>query len=66
MVSSRKTPAKAPTKNKKDDVVRMRVTAEQKAAILAAAESDGMDVSVWLRRLALREAGVLPSGKRKA
>jgi uncharacterized protein (DUF1778 family) len=44
----------------KDDVVRFRVSAEHKAAMLAAAERDGLELSQWLRRLALREAGVLP------
>lgn len=38
----------------------MRIPAEQKAALVAAAERDGLDLSVWLRRVALRAAGVLP------
>lgn len=33
---------------------------EQKAAIVAAAERDGLELSAWLRQLALRAAGVLP------
>jgi uncharacterized protein (DUF1778 family) len=41
----------------------MRVTSEQKAAIMAAAERDGLELSQWLRQLALRAAGVLPSGR---
>jgi uncharacterized protein (DUF1778 family) len=49
----------------KDDVMRMRVTAEQKRAIEDAAARDGLDASAWLRRLALREAGALPSSDRK-
>jgi uncharacterized protein (DUF1778 family) len=56
---------KAPEKPKKDDVIRMRVSAEQKEAIVAAAERDGLELSQWLRRLALREAGALPGQKRK-
>ena len=44
----------------KDEVIRMRISAEQKAALMAAAERDGLDLSVWLRRVALRAAGVLP------
>jgi uncharacterized protein (DUF1778 family) len=51
----------APVKTTKDDVVRMRVTAEQKAAMTAAAERDGLELSAWLRQLALRAAGVLPA-----
>jgi uncharacterized protein (DUF1778 family) len=55
----------APEKTTKDDVVRMRVTAEQKAAMTAAAERDGLELSAWLRQLALRAAGVLPAADRK-
>ncbi len=45
---------------KKDDVVRMRVTTEQKDALVEAAVRDGLELSAWLRQLALRAAGVLP------
>jgi uncharacterized protein (DUF1778 family) len=38
----------------------MRVTVEQKRALVAAAEREGLDVSAWLRQLALRAAGALP------
>jgi uncharacterized protein (DUF1778 family) len=44
----------------KGDVIRMRVTTEHKRAITAAAERDGLEVSQWLRQLALRAAGALP------
>ena len=54
---ARRTPAAKPIK---DEVIRMRISAEQKAALLAAAERDGLDLSVWLRRVALRAAGVIP------
>ena len=36
----------------------MRVPAEQKAAMVKAAEADGLDLSTWLRRIALREVGL--------
>jgi hypothetical protein len=36
------------------------VTAEQKAALIEAAERAGLDVSAWLRSLGLREAGYKP------
>jgi uncharacterized protein (DUF1778 family) len=52
-------------KTAKDEVVRMRVTSEQKAAITAAAEREGLEVSQWLRQLALRAAGVLVTPDRK-
>lgn len=55
-----KAPKKKP-KGLKDDVVRMRVTAEQKDAITSAASRDGLEVSAWLRQLALRAAGALPN-----
>jgi len=55
-------PAKAPPKATKDDVVRMRVTADQKAAMTRAAGAEGLELSQWLRQLALRAAGALPSG----
>jgi hypothetical protein len=39
----------------------MRVTTEQKAALIAAADREGLELSAWLRQLALRAAGVLPA-----
>jgi uncharacterized protein (DUF1778 family) len=47
----------------KDDVVRMRVTVEQKKALTDAAARDGLELSAWLRQLALRAAGALPGKK---
>jgi uncharacterized protein (DUF1778 family) len=56
---------KLPTgKMLKDDVVRMRVTVEQKDALVEAAAREGLELSAWLRQLALRAAGVLPSSDR--
>jgi len=46
----------------KDDVVRMRISASQKQALVEAAEREGLELSAWLRQLALRAAGLLPSG----
>jgi uncharacterized protein (DUF1778 family) len=60
MARSKKSTAKAIEKPVKDDVIRVRLTSEQKAAIVAAAERDGLELSAWLRQLALRAAGVLP------
>lgn len=51
---------KAPQKLVKDDVVRMRISAEQKKALLEAAARDGLELSAWLRQLALRAAGLIP------
>ena len=47
----------------KDDVVRMRISAQQKQALTEAAEREGLELSVWLRQLALRAAGLLPEAK---
>jgi uncharacterized protein (DUF1778 family) len=47
----------------KDDVVRMRIPASQKQALLDAAAKEGLELSAWLRQLALRAAGVLPESK---
>jgi len=55
---AKRTPPKA--KPIKDEVIRMRISAEQKAVLVAVAEREGLDLSVWLRRVALRAAGVLP------
>jgi len=55
-----KTPKKRPAKVLKGDVVRMRVTAEQKRALENAANRAGLELSAWLRQLALRAAGALP------
>lgn len=54
---------KAAGKTRKDDVVRMRVTEEQKKALTDAAERQGLELSAWLRQLALRAAGALPAQK---
>ena len=43
--------------------MRMRVSGEQKKALTVAAEREGLELSVWLRQLALRAAGVLPERK---
>lgn len=55
-----KPPKKKPQKATKDDVVRMRVTAEQKKVLTDAAERSGLELSQWLRQLALRAAKALP------
>jgi hypothetical protein len=50
-------------KTLKDDVVRMRISAAQKQGLSEAAAREGLDLSVWLRQLALRAAGLLPEAK---
>jgi hypothetical protein len=58
-----KSPKKPAVKANKNDVVRMRIAAEHKRALEDAAARDGLELSAWLRRLALRAAGVLPEAK---
>lgn len=60
---AQKTSKAPPPKALKDDVVRMRIPAAQKRALEAAAAREGLELSAWLRRLALRAAGVLPDAK---
>lgn len=56
--------AKSPRKRVKDEVVRMRISAEHKTALeRAAAKAGEENLSVWLRKLALRAAGVLETPK---
>jgi hypothetical protein len=50
-------------KSIKGDTVRMRVSAEQKQALMDAAKRDGLELSAWLRQLGLRAAGFLPEAK---
>lgn len=58
--SARSASASRPTK---DAVVRMRISTAQKRALATAAARDGLELSAWLRQLALRAAGVLPEAK---
>jgi len=55
---------RAAEKRLKDDVVRMRISAEQKQALMDAAAREGLELSAWLRQLALRAAGLLPVPER--
>jgi uncharacterized protein (DUF1778 family) len=42
---------------RKEEVIRLRVTGEQKQTLVQAAKAAGLEVSAWLRSLGLREAG---------
>jgi hypothetical protein len=55
--------ARPAAKPRKDDVVRMRVSGDQKEALTTAAQRDGLELSAWLRQLALKAAGALPEAK---
>ena len=45
-----------PVETLKNQVIRIRVTEEQRRELAEAAERDGCDVSSWLRSLGMREA----------
>jgi uncharacterized protein (DUF1778 family) len=45
-----------PKKERKEEEIRVRVTAEQKKLFIKAAELEGLDISAWIRQIALREA----------
>jgi hypothetical protein len=63
MVKSKRNSRSSTTKLRKNAMVRMRVSAEDKQAFEDAAKRDGLELSAWLRQLALRAAGVLPEPK---
>ena len=45
-----------PAASRKEEQVRIRCTAAQKALLIAAADRAGLEVSSWLRSVGLREA----------
>jgi uncharacterized protein (DUF1778 family) len=49
----------------KDSVIQLRIPAEQKQALSDAAANEGLELSAWLRQVALRAAGLLPERSRK-
>jgi hypothetical protein len=44
-----------PKAQRKEEAIRVRVTADQKRALADRAAREGLDVSAWLRSLGLRE-----------
>lgn len=46
-----------PKAQRKEQMIRVRVTEEQKRALSERAQREGLDVSAWLRALGLREVG---------
>jgi uncharacterized protein (DUF1778 family) len=52
-----------PKAERKQETLRIRVTADQKRALTSAARRAGLDLSTWVRVLALRAAGLLESEK---
>lgn len=50
----------------KTEMLRIRVTPEQKAELQAAADADELDLGTWLRQLGLKTARNGPGGRRAA
>ena len=64
-MASKRTSKQPPGKKLKDAVIQLRIPADQKQALSDAAAREGLELSAWLRQVALRAAGVLPDRKRK-
>jgi uncharacterized protein (DUF1778 family) len=43
-------------RQRKDELIQLRVTGEQKRTLMEAAQARGLELSAWLRSLGLREA----------
>jgi uncharacterized protein (DUF1778 family) len=54
-----------PKAERKEMTLRFRVTTDQRETLIEAARREGMELSPWLRRLALREAGWQPAPRRR-
>jgi uncharacterized protein (DUF1778 family) len=55
-----------PKQNRKEHLVQIRVTAEQKRLMTEAADRVGLDLSSWLRQLGLKAASKASSNETKA
>jgi uncharacterized protein (DUF1778 family) len=53
------TKRRKPKSDRKEATILIRLTDEQKGALTAAAKKAGLDLSSWMRSLALREAANL-------
>lgn len=49
---------------RKEESIRVRVTAQQKEALSDRAAREGLDLSAWLRSLGLREVGLVGAGQK--
>lgn len=60
-IVSMPTARRKPKSERKEQVLRIRVSKEQKDALTVAAKRDGLDLSTWLRSLALK--AINPNGE---
>ena len=47
----------------KEESLRIRISAEEKRVMVAAADREGLTLSAWMRRTALQAAGFLPRAR---
>jgi predicted HicB family RNase H-like nuclease len=52
-----------PKRQRKEGTIQIRVSFEQKEALVSAAHRAGLELSSWLRQIGLREAGWIPPQK---
>ncbi|MGO9449429.1 MAG: plasmid mobilization protein [Candidatus Binataceae bacterium] len=57
--------ARKPRAERKNESIRIRVTSSQKRVLTEAATRSGLEVSSWLRSLALGAASLEVAGKRR-
>ena len=55
MENGRQKKHRKPRTQRKEQSIRVRVTAQQKRALAERAQREGLDVSAWLRAVGLRE-----------
>jgi predicted DNA binding CopG/RHH family protein len=58
-----KSKKKTTAKSVKDEMIRFRASTEEKRALEETAQREGLPLSSWIRRVLLREAGLLPEAK---
>jgi len=56
MVEAKENKRRKPASERREDIIRIRVTASQKKRLAQAAKAAGLDLSAWIRAIALRAA----------
>lgn len=59
MAKAKRAPNRRPDRKRRDDVIRVRVTSEEKRALVAKATKEGLELSAWTRQQIFRAAGML-------
>ncbi len=58
-MATKRKPKQATDRPLKDSVIQLRIPAGQKQALADVAASEGLELSAWLRQVALRAGGLL-------